>query len=278
MILNCMAEICKRADREQAPALSSVYPIDDYRLGLVDADGVRSCGPGSATFVVTTRAQDRDFDIVEPRGLDFGNWIKAGAPWFLFHQQHPWPIGTSINPETGQVDLWVSDDRVKAVCHFDTDDPVGCFASKKVAKGLLWGVSIAFVPKDAERIRDEYKAQTTWTDKPHGGGFWFKSAEVTEISLVSVPSNSEALLEGAPAGLDRVAKGFAYTPGGKCVQRQAHRRWVAQREGTDAQYGFALDYLRDAKRTLNAITPKARLARRVDLFCDQVARLVGGYS
>src|SRR5262245_49473328 len=102
----CICEIRKRADHHHTDtAPGRAYPIDDHSLGLANANGLRTCGPRSATFVVTKRTIDRDGDLVEPRGLSFANWKAAGAPWFLFHQEHPWPIGSSINPD-GNLDVW----------------------------------------------------------------------------------------------------------------------------------------------------------------------------
>ncbi len=227
-------EIRKRAeqlDRDGDPSAIERfgYPVDERTLGKVNANGLQKVGPQSATFVVSSDTQDRDGDVVAQDGLQFEKWAAAGAPFFLFHQQHPWPIGTSINPKTGELDVWPEEHRTRAKCWFDMDDPVGRTAAAKCQKGLMRSCSVAFVPIQASRIEETHKAQTEGRHRngspgsPSSPGWYFAAADVSEISIVGVGSNPQALLQDAPLAFSK-ALARTVCKGGGCFSRWCPRR------------------------------------------------------
>jgi hypothetical protein len=195
------------------------YPVGDGELGMAETDAVESVDAFSATFVITDSSEDRDGDRVNPRGVRLENWKRAGAPVFWGHQEHPFPIGTCLNPRTGALDVWPEENRIRARVHFDMEDPSARFIAGKVKRGLIRATSVAFVPVRASRRGAEAKAQR---DEGRGAGGpmgWdFHEADMTELSIVGVGSNRNALLEGAPAVL---AKALRRCAGGRCFTKWA---------------------------------------------------------
>ena len=150
--------------------------------------------PFSATFVVSTSAQDRDGDVIRSLGCRVENYRKAGAPWFFNHQQYPLPIGTSINPQTGKLDVWPGPSQVVAQVWFD-DAPFAQEIARLVRKGLLRGVSVGLQPLRIQRLD-----KSEMTDKERGGlrntlmdGYLISEWDLLEISVCGVGANPEAL-------------------------------------------------------------------------------------
>jgi hypothetical protein len=179
--------------------------------------------PNSAVFVITTDAVDRDRDEVDPEGIDFSEWQAAGAPVYLGHEvDSRLPIGSSINPKTGQLDLWRAGKGWKARCHFDMADPVARQVARKIHQGYgLRAASVAFVPKQAE---------------PNGhGGHYFRSVALTEWSIVGVPSNPQAVMTGKQ--LDALCSGASRVVAKairRCLGRGCSKQAVANQADVEA--------------------------------------------
>jgi hypothetical protein len=158
-------------------------------------NALASSTPDSATFVISDEGVDRDGDRVRQGGLNFKEWEAAGAPWFFGHQEanSGLPIGTSIDPQTGNLAVWRQGNKTLAKVWFDMGDPFARTVASKVGKGLLKSVSIAFVPIDAEKMYN-----TPGND--------FISASVTEVSCVGIPSNPRALLVDTSPAVAKVLK------------------------------------------------------------------------
>jgi hypothetical protein len=189
-----------------------VYPVGANEVAKVTEAPVRDATPESAWFVVTDeKGRDRDRDFVVVRGLDFGPWIEAGAPWFAFHTEVPFPIGSSLHPVTGELGLVIERERVLAKCYFDMDpeNVVARHIARLVGKGLMRAVSISFVP-------------TVQPAKNGQGGYVFDGAEISEISVVSVGANNRALLVGAPPALTKSLK--------RCESGKCFSKWIPQPE------------------------------------------------
>jgi hypothetical protein len=171
-------QVTKRA--KQGPGYAR--PVDAHTVSLaVDESMVRSSA-SAATFIVTTKAVDRDQDIVEPLGIRTDNWEKAGAPWFVSHGSEKLPIGSSLHPETGELHFKADGNGAVATCFFDMADPVAREVKRKVCElGIMRASSIAFVPIEYEKMS--------------GPGHLFRDVDLTEISIVPVPSNPQALLQ-----------------------------------------------------------------------------------
>lgn len=154
----------------------------------VQAIDEENCG---ATFVITSDQQDRDGDVIRPRGLRLDSF-KRSPVWFWNHQQEPIPIGTSWHPKTGQVMVQALDNQVIATCYFDPEDEFAMKIFGKIKRRMISACSIGFVPEKMDRLRD--KANRDRMSQP--AGYDVEEAELVEVSIVGLGSNRQALLVG----------------------------------------------------------------------------------
>ena len=125
--------------------------------------------------IATTPTPDRDRDIVVPTGVKYKNPLPL-----LFMHNHQLPVGTVIFgkptekgiPFTATIPTIDGPSQLKARC----DE-----AWESVKAGLIRAVSIGFRPLEYSIIEET-------------GGYRFTESEVYELSLVSVPANSEATI------------------------------------------------------------------------------------
>jgi hypothetical protein len=198
-----MKQITKRqlwaSVRKRAGDPRKAYPVDDDTMALATDEATVRTGAKAATFVVTSRRQDRDSDIVLPLGISTENWRKAGAPWFFSHGSEKFPIGTSLDA-SGKLHFQADEDTATATIFFDMGDPFAREVQRKVCVvGSLRACSVAFVPVQAESLG---KANHSGD----GHGFLFRSVDLTEISIVPIPSQPDAVLIGCSAGIGKRLK------------------------------------------------------------------------
>ena len=127
--------------------------------------------------VATTPEPDRMGDVVEPLGAKFRNPLPL-----LWAHKHDEPVGTvELHKPTAQ------GIRFTARLPKDIELSQGPLRDRvseawdAVRTGIVKGVSIGFRPLDSENIR--------------AGGVRFKSFEIHELSLVSVPANANAVID-----------------------------------------------------------------------------------
>jgi HK97 family phage prohead protease len=124
------------------------------------------------SFVASTASQDRMGDVIRQDGWD----LKAykNNPVVLFGHNHDQPIGRAHN-------VRVHDGALKADFEFAPEgvNPFAAQVGRMVEAGFLKAVSVGFRPL-------EYKPMKS-------GGLEFIKSELLEISVVSVPANSEAV-------------------------------------------------------------------------------------
>lgn len=161
------------------------------RMGAADLDRTDD-DSDTIWFTTTVLEEDRDGDVVLPRGRMGDNYAKSPA-WFFGHQDWAIPIGTSWDND-GRVMVEVFDDRIRQGCRFDMEDEDAHFLHGKVRRKFLNGTSIAFVPVEAER-RDEFEKARTHSKPQLPPGWLFKRWDHTETSIVGVGSNPHALAE-----------------------------------------------------------------------------------
>jgi HK97 family phage prohead protease len=139
-------------------------------------------------FTLSTGAIDRDRDILAPQGWRLDNYRKN--PVVLWgHQAQLLPIGKAL-------EVAGDDTRLRAVVRFlpaeDYGD-AGSFADTvyRLAKdGWLAGASVGFVPLRWDFTSDPIRGGDDWFP-----GIDYHEQELVEFSLVTVPSNPEALIE-----------------------------------------------------------------------------------
>src|ERR1043166_6452183 len=89
----------------------------------------------SATFVISTSVQDRDGDIVLPRGCVLDNYQRN--PVCLFsHDSAKVPIGRAVD-RAGRLSIQIFDDRILGTVYFDEGCADSMYIYGKVARGFL---------------------------------------------------------------------------------------------------------------------------------------------
>jgi prohead serine protease len=203
-----LRSVAKRQQRFAASLASDTFALPSprgYAWKLANSDALRMADPTaalvstddvvmSATFAVSTSRQDRDGDIVLPKGFVLDQY-RANPLWFFGHQAWLVPIGKAMGPD-GRLAVSILPDRVIATCYFDQGDPDAVYIYGKVKRGFLNATSIGFMPLEAERLPQK-KANGRGNGENIGEqwqGWLFKRIELLEISIVGVPSNAEALV------------------------------------------------------------------------------------
>ena len=140
----------------------------------------REVAPRTFRFIASTDALDRDGDVIEPSGWDLGEY-QRNPVILLLHETRELPVARAIRCEVTarglEVDVLFPDAGISA----RSDEAYGL-----VKAGILRALSVGFQPLEAKPLP--------------GGGQRFTRARLLEISLVSVPSNPEALLAARLGG------------------------------------------------------------------------------
>lgn len=145
-------------------------------LDPVPGSGIKGCASFNA--IITTTKQDRDGDILHPAGAEVDN----SAP--LLWQHDP------MSP-IGKLCKLVSQDKDSVVGAFAiADTPLGRDAAYLTEFGAL-RISHGFRPKEFNPIKSGQDIV----------GFEVKQYEIMEVSLVSVPSNTDAVITAFAKGL-----------------------------------------------------------------------------
>jgi HK97 family phage prohead protease len=138
------------------------------------------------TGIASTPTPDRYMDIVEPKGADY----KLPLP--LLWQHDSWsPVGNVIKAKP-------TDAGIEVVMRLAQTDEPGVLkdrldeAWQSVKLKLVRGLSIGFRAKEYTYIQDT-------------GGIHFLEWDWLELSLVTIPANAEATLNGFKSMGDRVA-------------------------------------------------------------------------
>ncbi|GAN84045.1 HK97 family phage prohead protease [Novacetimonas hansenii] len=130
-----------------------------------------------STFIITNDSMDRDNDIVDANGLDISNYLKN--PVVLWgHDSSELPIGKCVNIE--QVDNGWQATVEFAPSDYPYNGAKAESIRRSIKDGFLNAVSIGFIPLE-------------W-DFNEEGGLNITKAELTEFSIVSIPSNRDALV------------------------------------------------------------------------------------
>ncbi len=158
--------------------------------------GVTGTRP-QTTFIVSEESEDRDGDIVRSSNWDIADWQRAGALWLFDHGEScSLPIGSSINPDTGELAFWQENGKTYATIFHDVDRAWGREVCSYVKDGLLKTASIGFLPKDKVSLRKGHQF--------HGGGDkgpWdIQSLNLVELTITPTSSNPNAMAVRLSAG------------------------------------------------------------------------------
>ncbi len=159
---------------------------------------IKDMGDRRVLFTISKEVVDRDGDILRASGCVLTNYLKNKV--FLgFHNSRDFPLGKTE-------DIWIENDRVKAIVYFPTVEELStnpeqasekakltdfCYHCYKT--GMLNAVSVGFIPLEYE------ETQT---------GFDITKWELLEFSAVAVPANQDAIAEAVKSFGDEFAKDF----------------------------------------------------------------------
>lgn len=155
--------------------------IESRRRDGRHEDETKKDGGGlTLSFVASTDAVDRYGDIVIQSGWNLENY--RSNPIILFnHDQAALPIGAAKRVE-------VKDGRLEVDIKFDMNDPHAANIARKAEAGFLNAVSVGFQPLKSTPRNKLSKSDKAWAEE----GTIFHSAELLEISVVTVPANPAA--------------------------------------------------------------------------------------
>ncbi|QWY83560.1 major capsid protein [Rhizobium phage RHph_X2_26] len=155
---------------KRAYSLLTITDIVSKAAGEPGADDA----PVIIKGIASTPTPDRHGDIVEPAGLEFKEEIPL-----LWQHRHDKPVGIAKLGKPGKNGVPFSAELPRIKNDGELKKRVD-EAIDSVKSGLVRAVSIGFSPKEYSRIED--------------GGLRFISAEVVELSLVTIPANQEATI------------------------------------------------------------------------------------
>jgi hypothetical protein len=220
----------------ESPALSDIEAQHWKDIGLSE-DGVcrKTFVPyetkadeeaRTVKFVITTGAIDRDGDTIKVEGWDVKNWLKAGAPILWGHDGSQYPVAA------GKA-LVKSGGALHATAQFP---PAGVSERSDTLFNLIRTIgvpgatSVGFMPK---------KGKYAWNEER--GGIDFEEQELLEFSIVSIPSNPEAVMrmskdfaKAAASGVDLepIRKALALIEAPEPAIEKAGRRLSAKTEAS----------------------------------------------
>lgn len=148
-------------------------------------------GPNrTAPFVISTGAVDRDGDTLAVDGWDLADYEKN--PIILFDHDPKSPIGTSLS-------TFVKGGALRAVAFFPTRDvsELSDDIYKLIDAKILRTASVTFQPVEFSPAVERAN-QSPWGMPPMD----FTKQKLLEWSVVSVPSNQDALYEGKSLAVD----------------------------------------------------------------------------
>jgi HK97 family phage prohead protease len=166
------------------------------------------------TFVISTGVEDRDRDSLRPGGWALANYRKNPVVLWA-HDYRGLPVGQSEK-------TLVSAGQLRSTCKFADVDlyPFADTVFRMVKAKFLRAVSVGFNPLE-------------WAWDDDRGGYDFTKQELLEYSIVPVPANPEALIEGKRMGID-MAPLLRWAEGVLDAASEEPGVWVPQSKALEA--------------------------------------------
>ena len=176
------------------PSPSTGRPMRVKRPSLVGIrkgafESVEKLNDRTLGFTISTGAVDRDQDMIDPKGWKLDHYLRNPVVLWA-HRADELPIGKATGVDR-------DDRRLRASVEFlpggyGTASDLADNIYRLAHDGYLSATSVGFRP-------------ITWDftdDETRGGGDWFPGIdfaeqELVELSICCVPSNPEALIDGA---------------------------------------------------------------------------------
>lgn len=189
-------------DLQDAPVLCGSYNGSVLRDGLQVTDELARAWSAQGVdkervldFVISSSSKDRYGDVVRPTGMQKKNFRRNPVVLWA-HEYYALPVGRSLREmRDGQV--------IQGSAEF-IDAALSDFADtvfRYLKGGFLSAVSIGFMPIKTQVIKEDDDGDDgdpyAWWPK-----FEFLEWDLLEYSIVPVPANPDAIIEGRAAGID----------------------------------------------------------------------------
>ena len=134
---------------------------------------------GSYSFVASTENSDRYGDVIDQKGWQLEAYNRNPVV-LLNHNSNSLPIGK------GKVE--VREGELVIDVEFDPNDELAQRVENKVKNGYINAVSVGFNPVESVRRSELPKEHKAFGKR----GMFFQKSELLEVSIVTIPANSDA--------------------------------------------------------------------------------------
>ena len=150
-----------------------------HRVEKKKNDKAKDDGNVRISYVASTDAIDRYGDVVSQ------NWDLTG---FLANPVILWNHDQMAPPIARATDVQIVDGQLMIDVEFDMDDPHAAMIARKAKAGFINAVSVGFQP-----IEMSPRSELPKDHKAYGPeGVFYQRSELLELSVVTVPANSQA--------------------------------------------------------------------------------------
>ena len=150
------------------------------RKNLVVRRAVGRPKKNKISFIASTNSVDRYGDVINQEGWNIAAYERNPVV-LLNHNANSLPIGKgSVSVKDGQLMIDVE---------FDKDDELAQRVERKARNGFLNAVSVGFNPMESIERSRLPKDHPAYTER---GGNYVNKSELLEVSIVTIPANSEA--------------------------------------------------------------------------------------
>ena len=132
------------------------------------------------SFIASTNGVDRYGDVINQEGWNIAAYERNPVV-LLNHNANSLPIGKGA--------VSVKDGQLMIDVEFDKDDELAQRVERKARNGFLNAVSVGFNPMESIERSRLPKDHPAYTER---GGNYFNKSELLEVSIVTIPANSEA--------------------------------------------------------------------------------------
>ena len=133
------------------------------------------------SFVASTDRADRYGDVINQSGWNLDAY-RSNPIILLNHNANALPIGRG--------EVKVKDGQLLIDVFFDKDDELAQRVERKARNGFMNAVSVGFNPIEQVSRAELPKDHPAYVER--GGGNYFNKSELLEVSIVTIPANSEA--------------------------------------------------------------------------------------
>ena len=134
---------------------------------------------GTYSFVASTENSDRYGDVINQKGWSLEAYNRNPVV-LLNHNSNSLPIGK------GKVEI--KDGQLMIDVEFDQEDELARKVESKVKNGYINAVSVGFNPIESKRRSELPKEHKAFGKR----GMYFEKSELLEVSIVTIPANSDA--------------------------------------------------------------------------------------